>query len=90
MPALVNKGLAVLLVPKRAFIINLNDGNKVVGTSHQDKTGVFYISDKDDSSSHDLDDRSETAQNIIAVAKLSRTRYSTKNRVQFPEWIYEQ
>ena len=77
-PALVKKGLAVLLVPKRALIINLNDGNKVVGTPHQDKTGFFYISDKDYSSSHDQDDGSETARNIISVAELSRTRYSTK------------
>lgn len=32
-PALVNKGLAVLFVQERALIINMNDCNKVVSTA---------------------------------------------------------
>lgn len=67
-PSLVHKGLAVLFVPERAFLINMNDGNKVLGTAYQDPDGRFYIGD-DVSSSDNQDDGSDTAQTMVAVTE---------------------
>lgn len=44
-PVPVQKGLEVLFVPERAFIINMKDGKNVVGYAYKGPDGLFYIGD---------------------------------------------
>ena len=68
-PALVEKGLAVLFVPTRAFIININDGNTIIGTASQGTDKLFYISDHADAYPDDQDDGVETVRTFMAVTE---------------------
>lgn len=67
-PALVSKNIAVLFIPGKAVLIDLDDDNNVLGYANQNSDGLFYISEDDRKSNRS--DKKPRHWNTAMMAKV--------------------
>lgn len=66
-PALVRKGIAVLFVPGKAILVDVENDYQVLGTASQQRDGMFYISD--DGSTDAQVDNGEHDTALMAIVR---------------------
>lgn len=78
-PALVNKNIAVLFLPRKAVLLDLEDKNKVLGYALQDSDGLFYISEDDTKSENRSDKNKAKHWNTAMKATVQKLTKHAKD-----------
>lgn len=78
-PALVNKNIVVLFLPRKAVLLELEDKNKVPRYASQDSDGLFYISEDETKSVNRLDKKKAKYWNTAMKATRQKLTKHVKD-----------